>query len=105
MHSVHHEHENNAQTGGYTCTTYLHVCVRACVSAYMFQLQNHVPDFDLITQLYANEGHCQVGIFNLVTMQQAKTCNLDTLLTPSNLTYVLTRFLRLYILGNLKIPK
>jgi len=61
MHSVHNKHENNAQIDGYTCITYLQVyeSVQVCVFTYMFQLQNQLTDFDLIThQRYATVGHC-----------------------------------------------
>lgn len=51
--------KNNAQTIAYMCITYLHAYVCVCPSAYVFQLQNHLTDFDLIThQRYATEGHC-----------------------------------------------
>jgi hypothetical protein len=91
MHSVHIAQENNAQTHGYVCITYLHVCmcVCVCVCVYMLQVQNRLTDFELIThQRYATGGQCKIGIFYsyINNVAGTQTCNLDTLLRPPNLT-------------------
>lgn len=53
MHFVHNEHKKQS-LNNWLYVYYLPICVCVCVSAYVFQLQNHFTDFDLITrQRYA----------------------------------------------------